>query len=218
MSERRRTGRRPGTSDSRARILAAARDRFAERGYDAATIRQIAADAGVDPALVHHYFGTKQRLFVAAIELPAELSTFAPFLLDGPADRLGERLARFVVGMWEQPQNLALIRALVRSASTDPLAAGILRRLLVEGPFLALTRAIDRPDADLRAALAGTQLIGLAMARYIVRVEPLASASAEALVALVGPTLQRYLVGDLSDPTGSMGASRRGASPPAAAR
>ncbi len=199
MSGRRRTGRRPGPSDSRARILDAARGRFAERGYDAATIREIAADAGVDPALVHHYFGTKQRLFVAAIELPAELSTVAPLLLEGPRDRLGERLVRFVVGLWEQPQNRKLIRALVRSAATDPLAAGILRRVLVEGPFLALARAIDRPDADLRAVLAGSQLIGLAMARYVVEVEPLASASPETIVNLLGPTIQRYLGGDLGD-------------------
>jgi AcrR family transcriptional regulator len=194
-----RTGRRPGSGDTRGRILAAARSGFAERGFDGATIRAIAGRAGVDPALVHHYFGSKQQLFVAAMEFPVDLPAAVPRLLAGPPDELGERLVDFVLELWEAPAVRPLIRGLVRSATTDPVAAAMLRQLLAEGPFLALARAIERPDAELRAVLVGSQVVGLAMARYIVEVEPLASAPREALVRAIGPTIQRYLAGDLGD-------------------
>ena len=206
-----RTGRRPGASDTRARVLQAARTSFGERGFDGATIRDIALRAGVDPALVHHYFGSKQQLFVAAMELPFDLALMVSRLLDGPGDELGERFVRLILELWEAPANRSLLLGVVRSASTDPVAAAMLRRLLAEGPFLALARAIDRPDATFRATLAGSQLIGLAMARYVVAVEPLASMSTEVLVRAMGPTMQRYLVGDLKDlesSTGPVDASR----------
>ena len=188
-----------------------ARTSFGERGFDGATIRDIALRAGVDPALVHHYFGSKQQLFVAAMELPFDLALMVSRLLDGPGDELGERFVRLILELWEAPANRSLLLGVVRSASTDPVAAAMLRRLLAEGPFLALARAIDRPDATFRATLAGSQLIGLAMARYVVAVEPLASMSTEVLVRAMGPTMQRYLVGDLKDlesSTGPVDASR----------
>jgi AcrR family transcriptional regulator len=191
------TGRRPGASDTRARVLQAARTSFGERGFDGATIREIALRAGVDPALVHHYFGSKQQLFVAAMELPFDVTLTVPRLLAGPPEELGDRFVRFFLELWEAPANRSLLLAVVRSASTDPIAAAMFRRLLAEGPLLALAHAIDRPDATLRATLAGSQLIGLAMARYVVAVEPLASASTDVLVRALGPTIQRYLVGDL---------------------
>lgn len=192
-----RTGRRPGVSDTRERILAAARAAFGEMGFDGATIRSIAARAAVDPALVHHYFGSKQQLFVAAMELPVDLDEAVPALLAGPADELGYRIARFVLELWGTPATRPLMLGVVRSASADPVAAALLRRVLAEGPFAAIARAIDRPDADLRATLVGSQLVGLAMARYIVGVEPLASAPPETVALAVGPTIQRYLEGDL---------------------
>jgi AcrR family transcriptional regulator len=204
-------GRRPGSEDTRGRILAAARHRFGERGYDGATVRDIAAEAGVDAALVHHYFGTKQQLFVAAVEFPIDAFAVAPQLLAGPPDRLGERLVAFVLGVWEQPAVRSALLGVVRSATTDAVAAAMLRDLLASGPFLALARAIDRPDADLRAALVGSQLVGLALARYVVGVEPLASAPTETVAAAIGPTIQRYLVGEVSE--AGPGVSRR---PPAA--
>ncbi len=192
-----RTGRRPGSSDTRDRILAAARAAFGELGFDAATIRGVAARAGVDSALVHHYFGTKQRLFVAAMELPVDVASVIARALDGPSDELGERIARYVLDLWDSPAMHQLMLGIVRSAATDPVAAGMLRRVLAEGPFLAMARATDRPDADLRATLVGSQLVGLAMARYVVKVEPIASADLEVLARAIGPTLQRYLTGDL---------------------
>jgi AcrR family transcriptional regulator len=193
----RRAGRRPGSADTRGRVLGAARHAFAERGFEAAPGRDIAARAGVDAALVHHYFGTKQRLFVAAMEMPIDFGAAVPAILAGPPDRVGERFAAFVLELWDRPDVGPLLLGVVRSASTDPVAAAMLRRMLAEGPLLTLATALDRPDAELRAALAGSQLIGLAMARLIVGIEPLATADREALARTVGPTIQRYLAGDL---------------------
>jgi AcrR family transcriptional regulator len=195
-----RTGRRPGSSDTRDRILGAARATFGELGFEAATIRGVAVRAGVDPALVHHYFGTKQRLFVAAMKIPVDFAAVIPRALEGPPEELGERIARLVVGTWDLPAMRPLMLGIVRSAATDPVAAGMFRQVLAEGPLLAMARATDRSDADLRATLVGSQLVGLAMARYIVMVEPIASADREVLVRAVGPTLQRYLTGSLGGP------------------
>jgi len=205
-----RSGRRPGTSDTRGRILAAARGAFAESGFDGATIRAIAAAAEVDPALVHHYFGTKQQLFVAAMELPVDPAAVAPSLLAGDPATVGTRLVRFVLGLWDDPATRPVMLGIVRSAASDPVAAGMLRAILAEGPFAAIVRAvmseepyatlvgpIGQADAELRATLVGSQLVGLLMARAVVAVEPLASAPAEVVVAAVGPTIQRYLAGDI---------------------
>jgi AcrR family transcriptional regulator len=197
---RRRTGRRPGAADTRGRILDAARGVFGRAGYDGASVRAIAAEAGVDPALVHHYFGSKQRLFLAAMEFPIDPAVVLPRVLaEGPRATLGERFVAFVVALWDRPDVRPLLTGVVRSATTDPVAAGMARRFLAEGPFLALASATDRPDASLRAALAGSQMIGLAIARYVVGVEPLASLAPEGVARLVGPAVQRYLDGDLGD-------------------
>ena len=195
---RRRTGRRPGGADTRGRILDAARSAFGDRGYDGASVRQIASDAEVDPALVHHYFGTKQRLFVAAMAFPVDPAVALPRLLAaGPGEQLGERFVAFVVALWDRPDVRPLVTGVVRSAVTDAVAAGMARKLLAEGPLLALAAAIDRPDSELRATLASAHLMGLAMARYVLGVEPLASLPADALATLVGPAIQHYLAGDI---------------------
>jgi AcrR family transcriptional regulator len=191
-------GRRPGGGDTRARILDAARSAFGERGFDGASIREVAARAGVDPALVHHYFGTKQRLFVAATEFPVDIDEVLPRLLAGGEDGVGERFVRFVVELWDRPEVRPTLLGVVRSASTDPVAAAMLRSLLAEGPLLALARVSGRPDAAARASLAGSQLIGLVLARYVVGVQPLASMSTDEVAAAVGPTLQRYLFGEVA--------------------
>ncbi len=190
-------GRRPGSADTRGRILDAARAAFGEHGFDGATIRDVAARAGVDTALVHHYFGTKQRLFVAAMEVPIDFAVVAPRLLDGPEAEVGERFVAFVLDLWDRPETRPLLLGLVRSATTDPVAGAMMRQLIEEGPLLALATALDRPDARLRASLAGSQFIGLLLARFVVGVEPLASADRWAVVRAVGPTIQRYLVGDV---------------------
>ena len=200
-SARRRTGRRPGSVDTRGRILEAARQAFAERGLDGTSVRQVASDAGVDPALVHHYFGSKQRLFLAAMEFPIEPAVVIPSLVSGgPRDELGRRFVAFLVTLWDRPDVRPLVTGVVRSAATDAVAATMARRLLAEGPLLAISNALDVPDAALRAALASAQLMGLAMARYVIRIEPLASMSPEALAALAGPSIHRYLAGDLEPP------------------
>lgn len=198
----RRTGRRPGSGDTRGRILGAAREAFGERGYEGTSVRGIAARAGVDAALVHHYFGSKQRLFVAASELPVDPAEMVPRMLAGPPEQMGERVIRTVVELWDRPEVRPMLLGIVRSATTDAVAAGMARRMLAEGPFLALARAVDLPDAEIRATLAGTQLIGLAISRYVIGLEPIASMSPDDLAAAVGPTIGRYLAGDVRLTTG----------------
>jgi AcrR family transcriptional regulator len=193
-----RTGRRPGASGTREAILDAARRAFAEHGYQRATVRGVAELAGVDPALVHHYFGTKQALFVAAVRLPVNpVEQLSAVLADDP-ERVGERMIGVFLSVWDQSANNSPMLALVRSAVGDEQAAAMLREFITEEVLGRIAEELGSPDARLRATLAGSQLIGLMMARYIIRVEPLASAPAAQLAAAVGPTLQRYLTGDIA--------------------
>ena len=193
-----RTGRRPGASGTREAILDAARRAFAEQGYQRATVRGVAELAGVDPALVHHYFGTKQALFVAAVQLPVNpVEQLAAVLADDP-ERIGERMIGVFLSVWDHTANSSPMLALVRSAVGDEQAAAMLREFITEEVLGRIAEELGSPDAKLRAALAGSQLIGLMMARYIIRVEPVASVPAAQLAAAVGPTLQRYLTGDIA--------------------
>jgi AcrR family transcriptional regulator len=192
-----RTGRRPGDSGSRGRILAAAREAFASAGFDGATIRGIAGAAAVDPALVHHYFGSKERLFVAATDLPMDPEVVLPALLEGPRDELGRRLATLFLSIWDDPHGRHVLLGILRSAVSDPRAATMIRELIVERIVGPLVAALGSPDAKLRTTLVGSQLIGIALVRYIIEVEPLASAPAEAIVRAIAPTIQRYLTGPL---------------------
>jgi AcrR family transcriptional regulator len=204
----RRGGRRPGESSARADILGAARASFAEHGYDRATIRDIAARAAVDPALVIHYFGSKDALFAAALELPVRpVDVFASGMAAG-VERLGATVVRTFLEAWEPPDSRLRLMAMLRSALTNEAAMGMIRDLLVREVFGPITEALGVPDAQLRATLVGSQLVGLAVLRYIGRIEPLASASVDELVAAVGPTVQRYLTGDLG--TESPGARAAG--------
>lgn len=194
-----RGGRRPRPSGTREAILRAARRAFHERGYDGATIRGIAADAGVDPALVYHFYGSKERLFAAAMEVPFTPSEVFPALLEGGAEGLGERILRFFLEVNDRPGAGPFV-ALIRSASSNERAAAMLRGFMAWEVIGRLARALGVPDAELRATLVGSQLAGLAMARYVLRVEPLASADHDTLAAWIAPTLQRYLTGE--PPTG----------------
>ena len=186
-----RSGRRPGNSGSRERILAAARTSFARSGYDATTIRGIAAAAGVDPALVRHYFGSKEHLFVVALEFPVDPVEFVPRLLDPGIDGLGERIAAFFLEAWDTPGGRPFL-ALLRSVASNEQAAEALRQFVSREVLsrVAAILVLDRPE--LRAALAASHLIGLAMTRYVVRLEPIASASRDDLARAVGPSIQRY--------------------------
>ncbi|MDI5941196.1 MULTISPECIES: TetR family transcriptional regulator [unclassified Micromonospora] len=198
MATARRTGRRPGNPGTREAILAAARAAFAERGFDAASIRSIAAAAGVDPALVHHYFGGKDQLFLAAMGAPLDPGELLPRVLAGDADGVGERLVRTFLGVWDSPAGTAAV-ALLRSAVSNEWTARLLREFLVTQVLRRVLHHLDVDPAELplRGSLVASQLVGLALMRHVVRLEPVASAPPETLVAAVGPTVQRYLRGEL---------------------
>jgi AcrR family transcriptional regulator len=202
---RRRSGRRGGDSGTREAILAAARTRFGDHGYDGATIRGIAADAGVDAALVHHFFGTKERLFAAAMQLPVVPSELVAAALAAaarePGQSLGELMLRTVLGAWDVPETRATFLGLLRSAMTSEQAAGMLREFATE-TILGRIAAVSAPgppgaDGQFRAALVASQVLGLALARYVLEIEPIAQARADDLAAAIGPTLERYLTGDI---------------------
>jgi|SRR5438105_2560755 len=188
-----RTGRRPGPTASREAILAAARRQFAEGGYERTSIRGVAADAGVDAALVVHFFGSKEQLFRAAVTWPFDPAELAPQLLGPGATGLGERLARAFLTMWDDPETSPRLLALLRSAMTNESFARLLREFVVTQLFRQLMEVVEGPDRELREELAAAHLLGIAILRLVLRVEPLASASIDQLVAQVGPTLDRYL-------------------------
>jgi AcrR family transcriptional regulator len=192
-----RTGRRPGASRTRDAILEAARREFGQRGYDRATIRGVARGAGVDPALVHYFFGTKAELFAAAMELPVNPAELAQTLLAGEPERIGERLIATFLSVWDHGDNRDVFIGLLRSAVTDEQAATLLREFAVRELFGRVAATLGTPDAELRANLVFSQIFGLAVARYILRIEPLASTPGELVAAAVGPTVQRYITGDL---------------------
>lgn len=193
-----RTGRRPGNPDTREAILTAARAAFAERGFDAASIRAIASAAGVDPALVHHYFGSKDKLFLASMNAPVDPGRLLPPVLGGDPDRIGERLVRMFLQVWDSPAGVAGV-ALLRSAVTTEWTARLLREFLVTQVIRPVLQQVagDPAEVPLRGALVATQMAGLVLMRYVIRLEPVASTPPEALVAAVGPTVQRYLAGPL---------------------
>ncbi|MFE3518294.1 TetR family transcriptional regulator [Streptomyces sp. NPDC059166] len=179
--------------DARTRILEAARTEFARRGYDKTSVRAVARAAGVDAALVHHYFGTKDEVFGAAIEVSFEPALALPEILDGPEEDMGERLARVFIGVWENPASRAPLLAILRSALTHEAAAKVLRGFVLSRLLERVAAELDVPDPTFRAELAASHMIGIAVLRYVVQAEPLASADPEKIVAMVAPTLQRYL-------------------------
>ena len=192
-----RGGRRRGESGAREAILEAARGAFAELGFDRATIRGIAAAAGVDPALVLHYFGSKEQLFGDALQIPVKPGEVLRQVMGQRVDDMGATLVRTFLEAWEPEESRKPLVAMVRSAMTNETALALVREYLGRRVFGPITEALSAPDAELRATLMGSQFIGLAMMRYIAHIEPLASASVEQLVTAIGPTMQRYLSGDL---------------------
>ena len=208
-----RSGRRAGDSGTREAILGAARRRFGEHGYDGATIRAIAADAAVDPALVHHFYGTKERLFAAAMRLPVVPGEVIASTMEAErarlggdfAGRIGELLVRRVLAVWGVADMRASFLGMLRSAATNEQAVTMLREFVTSTIVTALSDAIgtvaagaDPAEKRYRASLVASQVVGLAFTRYVLQLEPVASASVEDLAAAIGPTLQRYLTGDLT--------------------
>ncbi|HWV49999.1 MAG TPA: TetR family transcriptional regulator, partial [Microbacterium sp.] len=179
--------------DSRARIIAAAVEEFGDRGYDGSTIRSIAARAGVDSALVHHYFGTKADLFAEAVGMPLRPDVDVPAILAGPREEVGARLVRYILEAFEDPdvqrRGVMLMRTAIGSRLTTPMLAGFLSRELIG----RIARALDVPDAELRASLVASQVAGLLLTRYVLKFPALAAASIDELVERIGPTMQRYL-------------------------
>ncbi|MGH8791409.1 MAG: TetR family transcriptional regulator [Stackebrandtia sp.] len=196
--ETRRSGRRPGSPDTRAEILAAAREAFAAHGFVRSSIRRIAADAGVDPALVHHYFGTKKKLFLAAIEAPFDPTEIIEPIVAGGIDGLGERLVRTFVTVWDGPIGTRAV-AFIRSAISDPEVAPLVEEFIMTqiiGSALAET-AIGLDHLERRGSLVASQLMGMALARYILKLPPLVGLPPEDMAKLYGPTIQRYITLDI---------------------
>lgn len=191
-----RPGRRAGSPDTRGQILDAARQVFAERGYDRATIRSIAAAAGVDPALVHHYFGTKEQLFAASIDIvvpPVETITTA--IASGGPD-LGRLLAETFFSVWEQEEARDSLLGILRSAmGGEDQAVTAFRQFLTTAVLEQIAPSIPGEHARLRALLMASQLVGVAMTRYVVKLEPIASAPVEQIIDLVVPRIQSYVDG-----------------------
>jgi AcrR family transcriptional regulator len=186
-----RTGRRPGdAAKTRADIVEAAREAFASLGYEGATMRRIADEAGVDSALISYHFGTKEQLFVAVHELPMNPSDLS-LLIGGPEDQIGERIARFTMTMLAEDDSTAV--SLMRSSASNPSAAAMLREFIEVALVEPIAERIAASDSRERVALVAAQILGVLFARHIVRVPELASASVDDLVDLIAPSLQRYL-------------------------
>jgi len=203
--KRTRTGRRTGDSGTREAILAAARAQFAEHGYDGATIRAIAAAAAVDPALVHHFYGSKERLFAAAMQLPFVpseiISAALAEIADRPGESAGEHMVRSALALWETAEVRGALTGLLRSALTSEQAAVMLREFLADAilkPVASVVAGADPDSTPFRASLVATQMLGLAITRYVLQLGPVAAASTDELAAAVGPAIERYLAGDIS--------------------
>ena len=196
-----RTGRRPAGSDTRETILAAARDAFAARGFRGVTIRQIASAAAVDPALVHHYFGTKERLFLTVLRSAVDPDRILAHVLTGAVDTLGERIVAEFLRLWEGGAG-ANASALLRTAATGDQIARLVREVIFPDVVDAVISrcGLDPAEAPLRVAFVASQLAGLAFSRYLVGLEPLVAAPADIVIRTVGATLQRYLTGELPSP------------------
>ena len=191
----------PGPRDERgvlaARILSAAREAFANTGLAGTTMRAVARDADVDPALVYHYFGSKDGLLDAATAPPQRWLESVAKTWSTPVDQLGTALLRLMLGAWADDEIGPVLRAVLQTAAHDPGTREKLRRV-VEGSLMGVSHlGVDERDRLVRSGLVSSQLMGLAMMRYVWRIEPVASMADDELVAAVAPNLQRYVEGDL---------------------
>lgn len=188
-------GRRPGGLDTRSAIVGEARRQFGDTGYASTTLRSVAAGAGVDPRLVLHYFGSKRGLFLEAVELPVDPSIVVSQAFRGDSGTVGERVATLILDVLDDPTARQSIMGILRWAVTDPEAAELVRDILSERLLLPIARELTADQPELRASLVATHVVGLAIARHVVGVEPLASASRETLLAALAPAITHYLLG-----------------------
>ncbi|GAA1596884.1 TetR family transcriptional regulator [Kribbella sancticallisti] len=189
----RTAGRRPGGPDTRGEILAAARESFAGKGFAGTSLRAVAREAGVDAALVHHYFGGKDELFIEALALPIDPRQVAAQILAGPPDELGRRIVTVFLGVWESPDGQQRMKALLRSVVSSEDVARLMREGITKMIIHPVAETLELPDAELRVSLVATHLIGMALSRYLIELEPIASADVQTLINRMAPTIQHYL-------------------------
>lgn len=196
-AERKRPGRPPGPSDTRDRILTSARELFARNGIDKTSIRSIAAAAGVDPALVHHYFGTKTQLFAAAIHIPIDPMQVIGPLQQVPVEEIGRTLPSLLLPLWDSEMGkgfIATLRSIIAGNDTS-----LVRSFLQEVIAREVGSRVDDPPGSgpVRVQFVASQLVGVVMARYILELEPFKSLPVEQIAETIAPNLQRYLTGEL---------------------
>ncbi|HZO65744.1 MAG: TetR family transcriptional regulator [Kribbellaceae bacterium] len=193
MTVRRTPGRRPGGPDTRGEILDAARETFAAKGFEGTSLRAVARAAGVDAALVHHYFDGKESLFVEAMALPIDPRVVAERVLDGPVEGIGDRIIGTFLAVWEAPESRVRMKAMLRAAISSEDYAHLIRDAITRLILGPVSSVLDVPDAQLRVSLVASQLMGVVLVRYIIELDPLASATPDEVVARIAPTIQRYL-------------------------
>ena len=204
-------GRRPAGEDTRAAILGAARAEFDEKGYAAASMRAVARRAGVDPALVHHYFDGKDDLFTASLAAPVNpAALIGELVAEGEVEGIGARILATFLGVWDDPAAQERLRGLLRNALEHEAALTALREYLTADVLGRVGSLLPPDEAELRTGLVGSQLMGLAVARYVVGLPGVGDVSIEELVAAVGPTLERYLTGPVHRPGTVAGADPPG--------
>lgn len=196
-----RRGRRSGAADSREQILATARRLFAEHGFDGTSLRQVAREAGVDPAMVHHFFKGKDELFAMSVELPADPEEMLAGVDTMDPGHRAEAIVRAVLRLWESPARHGLL-AFVRGTIGSTAKTVLLREMVTRTILSRIMTGVPGPPREvrMRGNLIATQMVGLMLVRYVVRLEPLASASPDEVVRLVAPNVQRYLTGELPGP------------------
>ena len=196
-TQRRRPGRPAGASDTRERILTNARELFARNGIDKTSIRAVAAAAGVDAALVHHYYGTKQQLFAAAIHIPIDPMEVLGPLRDTPVDQIGFTLPKLLLPLWDSDAGKGFIATLRSYLAGSEVS--LIRSFLQEVIAVEVGGRVDNPAGTglIRVQFVASQLVGVVMARYILELDPFKSLPVEQIAETIGPTLQRYLTGDL---------------------
>lgn len=197
--DRKRPGRPPGPSDTRDRILSSARELFARNGIDNTSIRAVASGAGVDPALVHHYFGTKTQLFAAAIHIPIDPMTIIGPLREVPVDQIGHVLPTLLLPIWDSDIGKGFIATLRSVLGGGSAELSMVRSFLQEVIGAEVGSRVDNPPGTgrIRVQFVASQLVGIVMARYILQLEPFTSLPVQQIADTVGPNLQRYLTGDL---------------------
>jgi AcrR family transcriptional regulator len=196
---RRRPGRPAGNSDTRERILVSARELFARNGIGNTSIRAVATAAGVDSALVHHYFGTKEKLFAAAVRIPIDPMDIIGPLREIPIDEIGYKLPSMLLPLWDSQLGtgfIAALRSIVAGSEVN-----LFRSFIQEVIAVEVGTRVDNPPGSgiIRIQFVASQLVGVVMARYILELEPFASLPAEQVAKTIAPNLQRYLTGDLPD-------------------